>query len=61
MALSYNEEKLVSKLVWLAIENGNSATAKAFEPTPEEYEMLHGIVNKIDEHIEFMQKSYGLK
>lgn len=58
---SYEEEKMLSEMIWIAIANGNRVEPKAFDPTPEQYRMLCGMANRIDADIETMQKNYGLK
>lgn len=60
MAFSYKEEKLISEILWVAIENGNRAEGKPFDPTPEQYRMICDMVNRVDTHIKQMQKDYGL-
>ena len=60
MAFSYKEEKLISEILWVAIENGNRAEGKPFDPTPEQYRMICDMVNRVDAHIKQMQKDYGL-
>ena len=60
MTFSYNEEKLLSEILWVAIVNGNSATPKAFDPTPDQYQMICEMVNRLDANIKQMQKDYGL-
>lgn len=59
--LSYEEEKMLSEMIWIAIANGNRVVPTAFDPTPEQYRMLCGIANRIDADIKNMQKNYGLK
>ena len=61
VALSYQEMKLVSEMVWTAIENGNRAEGKPFDPTPKQYEQLCGLAHRLEESIKQMQKDYGLK
>lgn len=61
MTLSYNEQKMIYEMVMVAIENGNRAEGKPFDPTPEQYRMLCDVANRLDDSIDFMQKSYGLK
>lgn len=58
---SYIEEKLLSEMIWIAIQNGNSATGKPFDPTPEQYNMLCDMANRLDANIEQMKKAYGLE
>lgn len=60
MGFSYKEEKLISEILWVAIENGNRAEGKPFDPTPEQYRMICDMVNRVDTHIKQMQKDYGL-
>lgn len=61
MTLSYNEMKLVREMVWIAIENGNRAEGKPFDPTPKQYTQLCEIANRLEEHIKRMQDFYGLE
>lgn len=61
MTLSYNEMKLLSEMVWLAIENGNRAEGKPFDPTREQYIQLCDIANRLGKHIKQMQDFYGLE
>jgi hypothetical protein len=48
-------------MVWIAIENGNRAEGKPFDPTPKQYEQLCEIANRLEEHIKRMQVFYGLE
>ena len=58
---SYKEEKMLSEMIWIAIANGNRAVGKPFDPTPEQYEMLCDMADRIGANIERMQKDYGLE
>lgn len=58
---SYQEEKMLSEMIWIAIANGNRATGKAFEPNREQYIMLCDMAKRVDASIENMQKMYGLE
>ena len=60
MTLSYNEMKLLLTIIMVAIENGNRATGKAFDPTPDQYEMCCEVANRLEENINRMQTFYGL-
>lgn len=60
MMLSYQEVKMLMEMVWIGIKNGNSVEAEAFDPTPEQYEMLCRVAKEGKEYIERMQKHYGL-
>lgn len=42
------EKALLDRLTLQAIANGNTVNPKAFEPTPEEYKLLHSIRIKLD-------------
>ena len=48
MTLTNNEKDLLNKLTLLAIANGNTVNPKPFEPTPEEYQLLHQLRIKLD-------------
>lgn len=54
--LSYNEMKLVYKIVMVAISNGNTVNPKAYDPTPEEWKMLHNVANRFYDEIQRMKK-----
>ena len=61
MTLSYRETKMLLEMCMIGIANGNSATPKPFDPTPEQYKMLCDIANRSEAYIKQMQKDYGLK
>ena len=61
MVTSYNETKMLMEMIWIAIENGNRAEGKAFDPTPEQYRMLCELANRGGEYIKRMQRDYGLE
>lgn len=61
MTFSYKEIKMLYEMFMIGIKNGNSATPKPFDPTPEQYEMLVAMANRADEYIKRMQKDYGLE
>lgn len=46
--LSEKERELLDKLTLMAIANGNTVCPTAFEPTPEEYRLLHSIRIKME-------------
>lgn len=48
MTLTANEKELLNKLTLLAIANGNTVNPKPFEPSPEEYQLLHQLRIKMD-------------
>lgn len=58
---SYQEEKMLSEMLWIAIANGNRAVGKAFEPNREQYIMLCNMASRVDADIKKMQKDYGLE
>ena len=58
---SYEEEKMLSEMLWIAIANGNRAVGKAFEPNREQDIMLCDMANRVDADIKQMQKMYGLE
>mgnify|MGYP006958209165 CR=1 FL=1 len=60
MTLSYVEMKLLEKMVWMAIKNGNNVELEAFDPEPEEYKMLCEIANRLEENIGRMREMYHL-
>ena len=45
--LNEREKELLDKLTLMAIANGNTVNPKAYEPTPEEYKILHDIRIKL--------------
>lgn len=57
---SYDQKKILSRMIWLAIQNGNSAEGKPFNPTPEEYEQLCDMAKAIDDNIRTMKSDYHL-
>lgn len=61
MTLSYKEAQMILEMCMIGIENGNSATPKPFDPTPEQYNMLCEIANRAESDISRMQKDYGLE
>lgn len=53
MTLSYRETKdLLLDLLWNAVENGNRAEGKPFNPTPEQYEMCVELIKRAKDQIE---------
>lgn len=61
MTLSYRETKdLLLDLLWNAVENGNRAEGKPFNPTPEQYEMCCELIKRAKDKIEKYQRMYGL-
>lgn len=60
MTLSYMEMKLLRKMIWMAIKNGNSVNVEAFDPEPKEYKMLCEIANRLEENIGRMNEMYHL-
>lgn len=60
MTLSYREVQLILDMVWIGIANGNSAEGKAFDPTPEQYEMLCKIANRGEKFIKEMKEKHRL-
>ena len=48
--------KLVYKIVMVAISNGNTVNPKAYDPTPEEWKMLHNVANRFYDEIQRMKK-----
>lgn len=46
--LTKKERELLDRLTLRAIANGNTVEPKAFEPTPEEYRLLHTIRIKME-------------
>ena len=45
--LDKKEVELLDKITLIAIANGNTVSPKVYEPTPEEYKMLHSIRIKL--------------
>ena len=46
--LTPEEKDLLDRLTLMAIANGNTVSPEAFDPTPEEYKMLHSIRIKLN-------------
>lgn len=47
-SLTEKERDLLDRLTLLAIANGNTVNPEVFDPTPEEYKLLHQIRIKLD-------------
>lgn len=60
MTLSYMEMKLLQKMIWMAIKNGNRVEIEAFDPEPKEYKMLCEIASRLDENIGRLNNMYHL-
>lgn len=44
--LIYEEKELLKEILLNAIGNGNTVNPKTFIPTPQQYKMLHSIIQK---------------
>ena len=45
--LTREQMQVIHDLVWTGINNGNSVTPKAYEPTPDQYKTLCSIANML--------------
>lgn len=50
MNIDFTSEQLalIKKMALIGVKNGNSVNLEALDTTPEEYKVLHGIVNTIN-------------
>lgn len=53
MTFTREENELMQKILLLAEANGNTVNPKPFDPTPEQWKMLHQIINKLDYILKF--------